>query len=120
MGWLPTPGPRCPRMRHLTELVTGSSRTAQSSGCASWGRPSIRHMSEQVGILGRLYPEARAGGYTHVDGTIEFYTRVNALLDPSAVVVDLGAGRGNFLEDQVAYRRELRRVRCNVARVIGL
>jgi SAM-dependent methyltransferase len=77
-------------------------------------------MSDQIGILGRLYPEARAGGYTHIDGTVEFYTRVNALLEPHAVVVDLGAGRGGFLEDPVPYRRELRQLRGKAARVIGL
>lgn len=52
----------------------------------------------------QLYPESGAGGFSRVDGTVEFYTRVNALLSPDAVVVDLGAGRGKQSEDPVAFR----------------
>ncbi|MBA3741940.1 methyltransferase domain-containing protein [Sporichthya sp.] len=66
------------------------------------------------------YPEMGAGGFSHVDGTIQFYSRINALLAPDHTVVDLGAGRGAFLEDTVAYRRELRRLQGKVRRVIGL
>ena len=28
----------------------------------------------------RFYPQIRFGGFTHADGTIAFYVRVNALL----------------------------------------
>ncbi len=72
-------------------------------------------------ILRRLYPEVNAGGFTRVDGTIQFYTRVNALLHRGMVVVDVGAGRGAALqEDPCAYRRELRRLNGKARRVIGL
>lgn len=41
-----------------------------------------------------FYPEAAFGGYSHVDSTIAFYTRINALLKPDDVVLDVGCGRG--------------------------
>lgn len=71
----------------------------------------------------RLYPEVRAGGFSRVDGTVEFYTRINALLaeiGPDATVMDYGAGRGAFLEDPVPFRRELHRLQGKAARVIGV
>lgn len=69
----------------------------------------------------RIYPEARAGGFSRYDGTVEFYTRVNALLEPTAVAVDLGAGRGRFFyDDAVPYRRTLQLLKGKCARVIGL
>jgi SAM-dependent methyltransferase len=68
----------------------------------------------------RHYPEIGAGGFSHVDGTIEFYSRVNALIDRSSVVLDLGAGRGKFVTDPVAYRRELRSLKGRVQRLIGI
>lgn len=69
----------------------------------------------------RVYPEVAAGGFTRVDGTIEFYTRVNALLRPDMLVVDYGAGRGQFVEDQSApLRRDLQNLRGKVGRVVGL
>lgn len=68
----------------------------------------------------RWYPESRFGGFTAVDGTVAFYARVNALLVPSAVVVDFGCGRGRAAEDTLPLRRELQRLRGKVARVIGL
>ena len=66
------------------------------------------------------YPELGAGGFSHVDGTVQFYARINALVAPNHTVVDLGAGRGVFLEDPVVYRRELRRLQGKARRVIGL
>lgn len=65
------------------------------------------------------YPEISAGGYGRRDGTITFYTRVNALVRKDHVVLDLGAGRGEWLEDPITYRRNLRRLQGKVARVIG-
>jgi SAM-dependent methyltransferase len=59
------------------------------------------------------------GGFTHVDGTVAFYTRVNGVLDPKSVVLDLGCGRGAGAEDTVAWRRELRDLRGRCRLVIG-
>src|SRR6266705_404480 len=66
------------------------------------------------------YPETRFGGFTEVDGTIAFYTRVNALLRSESVVVDFGCGRGAHSDDPVGYRRELRDLSARAKRVIGI
>ena len=72
-------------------------------------------------LLERFFPEVRAGGFTCIDGTIEFYTRVNALLSAEMTVVDFGAGRGAaFQDDPCSYRRRLRCLKGKVAKVIGV
>ena len=61
------------------------------------------------------------GGYSPLDGTVEFYGRINAFLKPDFVVVDLGAGRGAwYFEDTAQYHRSLREIRGKVSKVIGL
>ncbi|RZT87895.1 methyltransferase family protein [Pseudonocardia sediminis] len=67
-----------------------------------------------------LFPEMGAGGYTRIDGTVEFWSRVNALLPQAATVLDLGAGRGQFMDDPVAFRRDLHDLKPRCARLIGL
>ena len=71
-------------------------------------------------IRSRFYPEIHAGGFSHVDSTVEFYTRINALLNPEMVVLDFGAGRGLAAEDPVPSRRGLRTLRGKVHKVIGV
>jgi len=72
-------------------------------------------------IIRRIFPEAHAGGFSHRDGTIEFYTRVNALLTPEMKLLDFGAGRGHALvEDKVEYRRRLRNFRGRCQKVVGI
>ena len=68
----------------------------------------------------RFYPEVKFGGFTDIDGTIAFFTRVNALVDPSFTVLDVGCGRGAGTGDGVAVRRDLRVLKGKVARVIGI
>ncbi|MCF7995746.1 MAG: class I SAM-dependent methyltransferase [Chromatiaceae bacterium] len=71
--------------------------------------------------LQRHYAESRFGGFSDVDGTVAFYTRIQALLSPKSVVLDVGCGRGAGLQnDPVPYRRELRALRGRCARVIGI
>lgn len=67
-----------------------------------------------------FYPEAKFGGFTDIDGTVAFFNRVNSLLDPSFVVLDVGCGRGAYGEDRVAFRRNLRILKGKVASVIGI
>ena len=67
-----------------------------------------------------LFPETRFGGFTHVDGTVNFFTRVNALLEPGSVVLDVGCGRGEHLNDPVKSRRDLRILRGKCRAVIGI
>jgi SAM-dependent methyltransferase len=64
--------------------------------------------------------EAMLGGFSSLDGTVEFFSRVNALLEPDFTVLDLGAGRGMWhSEDQSPFRRGLRDIRGKVAEYIG-
>jgi SAM-dependent methyltransferase len=78
-------------------------------------------MSKVDDVKYELYPECNAGGFSKVDGTIEFYTRVNSLLDKSMFVLNFGAGRGAaILDDPVSYRRTLQVLRGKVAEVIGI
>jgi SAM-dependent methyltransferase len=71
--------------------------------------------------LARLYPESTVGGFTRRDGFVEFYTRVNALLDESSVVLDFGAGRGLWATEPLpVYSRQLRAFHERVARVVGI
>jgi SAM-dependent methyltransferase len=67
-----------------------------------------------------FFPESRFGGFTDTDGTILFYSRVNALLQPTFRVLDFGCGRGAYGEDSIPIRRGLRILRGKAARVIGL
>jgi SAM-dependent methyltransferase len=56
----------------------------------------------------RFFPEANLSGFSHVDGTVEFFNQIAAVLRPTDVVLDFGAGRGEILtEDTVEYRRGL-------------
>jgi SAM-dependent methyltransferase len=65
------------------------------------------------------YPEVCAGGFTRVDGSIQFYTRVRSLVTERSEVLDFGAGRGKWTSDPVGYRRNLRHLKGSVRNVIG-
>jgi SAM-dependent methyltransferase len=66
------------------------------------------------------YPESKFGGFTRVDGTIDFYLRLNSLINGSSVLLDVGCGRGVYLEDPVTIRRELRQFIGRCQKVIGI
>lgn len=66
------------------------------------------------------YPESKFGGFTDIDGTVVFNTRVQSLVTPDTVLLDIGCGRGAFREDPVAIRRHLRTFKGKVRTVIGL
>ena len=67
-----------------------------------------------------FFPESYFGGFTQADGTVAFYSRVNALIEPSFVLVDFGCGRGQHAEDAVSTHRRLQCFKGRVAKVIGL
>src|SRR5271169_5565422 len=68
-----------------------------------------------------FYPESRFGGFADIDGTVVFYSRVNALIQPSFVVLDFGCGRGyRHREDSISFRRELQCLKGKVTRVVGV
>lgn len=66
-----------------------------------------------------MQPERRAGGFCRIDGTVQFYTRINALLRDDMTVLDLGAGRGTFLDDDCEFRKKLQLLKGKVREVIG-
>lgn len=71
-------------------------------------------------ISGQLYKEVGAGGFSSVDGSVEFYGRVNALVNSRMTVLDFGAGRGkDAVDDPVQYRRALRILKGKARVVIG-
>lgn len=61
----------------------------------------------------------KVGGFSENDGTIDYYSRINCLIDPNSVVLDYGAGRGQFIEDKCQYRRELRNLKGKVKYLVG-
>lgn len=67
-----------------------------------------------------LYPESRFGGFTDIDGTIIFYSRVHSLLKATSVVLDYGCGRGRYAEDPVSVRKDLRIFKGKCGKVIGV
>lgn len=77
-------------------------------------------MVDQDDLATRFYPEKAAGGFSSVDGTIEFYARVNALVKPTMRVLDFGAGRGGwYSDDPESYGSKLRNLRGMVDSVVG-
>jgi SAM-dependent methyltransferase len=59
-------------------------------------------------LIRRFYPEANISGFSHVDGTVTFFTQIASILRPTDVVLDFGAGRGGaILNDNVEFRRDL-------------
>lgn len=84
-------------------------------------------MSEDVSqlrlrrLMERHFPEYRAGGFTQLDTTVAFYTRISALLRPDSVVLDFGAGRGRqIVEGPPGLVRSLCTLRGRVRRVVGV
>ena len=77
-------------------------------------------MDRKKDYLSRYYPESRFGGFTDIDGTIAFYIRVQALLEPSSIVLDVGCGRGAYAEHPIRIKRELRTLKGKCRRAIGI
>jgi SAM-dependent methyltransferase len=74
--------------------------------------------NEDPGI--HFFPEIGAGGFSRIDSTIQFYERINSLVDPDFVLLNFGAGRGAaHSDDVVRYRRELQDFRGKVREIIG-
>lgn len=71
-------------------------------------------------IYEKCYPETAFGGFSNVDGTIAFYTRIQSLLTPDAIALELGCGRGLHEDDPCDYRRNLRVLKGRCKKVIGI
>lgn len=100
---------------------------SQDDGDASASAKGVGHLTfdesrltSKTRIEMRVYPEARATGFSHRDQEISFYTQVAALLRPSDIVLDFGAGRGEWYhDDAVHYRRYIQNFRGRCAHVDG-
>jgi len=66
------------------------------------------------------YPESKFGGFTDIDGTMAFYIRANSFISSSSVVLDVGCGIGDYAEDPISVRRELRIFKGKCKKVIGI
>ncbi|HUK57845.1 MAG TPA: methyltransferase domain-containing protein [Stellaceae bacterium] len=63
----------------------------------------------------------QVAGFTRLDGAMNFFGFVNALLHPGMTVVDFGAGRGNASEyPESPYRSAYCSLRGKAAKVIGI
>lgn len=77
-------------------------------------------MNDKNNILASYYPEVGISGYTSIDGTVEFYSRINSIIDGSMTILDFGAGRAAWNEDDpCVYRNFLRNMKNKVRKVVG-
>ena len=68
----------------------------------------------------RAYREANVSGFPHLDQEVAFFTQVAALLRPDDVMLDFGAGRGEFMDtDPSSYRAWLQNFKGRCAHVDG-
>jgi SAM-dependent methyltransferase len=71
-------------------------------------------------LVRRFYPEANVGAFSHVDGTVAFFTQIASVLRPTDVVLDFGAGRGEpIVDDSVEFRRRLSNLKGRCAHLEG-
>ena len=60
------------------------------------------------------------GGFTDNDGTIDFYLRIKSIVDSGSIVLDLGAGRSGWYEDDdCKTRRDIRLLKGKVKQLIA-
>jgi hypothetical protein len=77
-------------------------------------------MKRSQKIVSFFYPEVNISGYTSVDGTVEFYSRINSLINDSMTVLDFGAGRAAWYEDDSCiYRKKIRTIKGKVLKIKG-
>ena len=64
--------------------------------------------------------ENLVGGFSTNDGTIDFYLRINSLIKKTDTVLDIGAGRGGWLEDDPCeIRKNVRLLKGKVNHLIA-
>ena len=59
----------------------------------------------------------KIGGFSENDGTIDFYSRINCLIKNDFQVLDFGAGRGAWSEDESFFRKQTRNLKGKVKKV---
>lgn len=70
--------------------------------------------------LANRYPEVSISGFTHDDVEVAFSAQVRSLVAPHSRILDYGAGRGEWFEDDPsAFRKDLQLLKGRCAEVIG-
>jgi SAM-dependent methyltransferase len=60
------------------------------------------------------------GGFSDNDGTIDFYLRINSLISKDSIVLDYGAGRASWFEDdECKIRHKVRLLKGKVKKLIA-
>jgi SAM-dependent methyltransferase len=67
----------------------------------------------------KAFPEINFGGFSKNDGTLAFYSRLNALLTDDMIVLEIGCGRG-AAHAVNGYKSKLRNIKGKVRKVIGV
>jgi SAM-dependent methyltransferase len=93
---------------------------AASDSCEDLCKPALSAVPEENPMQQYNPADSMLGGFTSQDGSVEFYTRVNAILEPGFQMLDLGAGRGSwYYLEKSPFKRGLRQFRGKVAQYIG-
>ena len=86
------------------------------SRCALGGEMRMQGLSK---FARTVCPEGAAGGFSRRDNTLAFYIRINALIEPTSMVLDLGAGRGAQF-DKTNFTSRFNRLKGRVGRLVGV
>lgn len=85
-----------------------------------YGTVDYSRSNAQLRMDQAFHREARIAGFSHLDPEVTFFTQIAALLRTEDVVLDFGAGRGEWFEDDPShYRRWLQNLRGRCAFVDG-
>ncbi len=99
------------------------SRTIKAKRRPSRGPVVTVHLTKETSkmrIEKQVFEEAHVSGFAHLDQEVAFFTQVAALLRPDDIVLDFGAGRGEFFFDEPSlYRCWLQNFRGRCAHVDG-
>ncbi len=96
-------------------LVTRQASAASDLAVYDFAKETPRQR-----LVRRVYPETNVSGFPHIDQEVAFFSQVAALLHPDHVVLDFGAGRGEFVHnDPSAFRVWLQNFRGRCVHVDG-
>tara|TARA_Y100001978_G_C23530435_1_gene354703 strand:+ start:466 stop:771 length:306 start_codon:yes stop_codon:yes gene_type:complete len=62
----------------------------------------------------------RLGNFSETDGTIDFYLRIKSILTRKSLVLDIGAGKGSWINDECDLRRDIRLIKGKVFKIYGV
>ena len=104
----------------MHQLIVDDAAPAPALAAGRRAPATRRTGARGDGLLARLYPEMGAGGFSRVDSRVNFFLRVNALIEPDMTALDLGAGRGAWVANFNGFKRQLVTLRGKCRHVIGV